>query len=129
MTKTRWWLVGAAGAIAAICLAAYFYRLNREADQAANVIAEAMLQGYAAKRVDGDAWRRVSVGMTMQDVERLLGEAPAKRSRPVQQGGDGQVWWEYGYVSSALAPAPNNRAYVVYFARDGRVARLQEPTL
>src|SRR5262249_18368413 len=105
------------------------YRVNRETDQVAHAMADAMLHGHEAKGVERAAWSRVRVGMTMHEVELLLGEAPSKRSRQNEKGTDDQRWWEYGYVSSTLAPVPDNRAYVIYFDADGRVASVREPVL
>jgi len=124
MTLPRSRLLVGVGLLVLVGSGAYLYRVNREANQAADVIAQAMLEGYAAKPVDPEAWKRVRVGMAKDQVLGLLGEAPHKGT---ELGTDSQEYWEYGHVSSFFAPVPDNSGHVVYFDKQGRVSSTREP--
>jgi len=128
MTKPWRWVMGAAAVAIAGVSAGYVYRMKREADQVANLLAEGMLHGYVAKGVAAEAWSRIRVGMTKEQVQALLGEPPNKKTTSLEHVNDSQDWWEYGYVSSVLAPVPDNRSYVVYFSRSGSVVSFRAPT-
>ncbi len=117
-------LVGV-GLLLLVSSGAYLYRVNREANQAAAVIAQAMVTGYKAKPVDPEAWKRLRVGMAQDQVVGLLGEPPHKGTK---LGGDHQEYWEYGHVSSFFAPLPDNYGHVVYFDKQRRVSSTEEPT-
>jgi len=128
ITKRRRWLLRAAAVVLAASSLGCVYRVNREANQVAQLLAQGMLHGHVTRGVEREAWKRVRVGMTKREVEALLGEAPCKRTTTREHVANGQDWWEYGYASSIFAPAPDNRSHVVYFDSDGRVASISEPT-
>ena len=114
------------GLVALAGAGGYLYRVNREADQVAKVIAEAMAKGYPAPPVDPESWIRVRVGMTKDEVRRMLGDPPHGGSEVWDEHRD---YWEYGHVSSAFAPIPDNRGHVVYFDKQGRVSSTRAPEL
>ena len=123
--RTRSRLLAGAGLVLLIGSGGYVYRVKRDGEQAADVIAQAMLKGYPAPSVDAERWRQVHVGMSKNQVAALLGEPPHKGS---ELGADSQEYWEYGHVSSAFAPVPDNRGHVVYFDKQGRVSSSRDPT-
>ena len=106
----------------------YLYKVKRESDQVATLLAQAMLHGYPARPVDAAAWKQVHAGMTKQQVSELLGKAAAAgacRQFPPEESR--LECWEYGFVSSVFAPVPDNRSHVVYFDTEGRVSRVSAP--
>jgi hypothetical protein len=125
MKVPRWRVLAGVGLLVLVGIGAYVYRVNREANQVAGVIAQGMLKGYPAKPVDPEGWKRVHVGMTKDEVLGLLGEAPHKGTEP---GEDSREYWEYGHVSSVFAPVPDNLGHVVYFDKQGLVSSTREPT-
>ena len=124
MKVPRWRILVGAGLLVLVGIGVYVYRVNRELNQVAGVLAQGMLKGYPAKPVDPEGWRRVHVGMAKDDVLVLLGEAPHKGA---ELGGHSQEYWEYGHVSSVFAPVPDNLGHVVYFDKQGLVSSTREP--
>jgi outer membrane protein assembly factor BamE (lipoprotein component of BamABCDE complex) len=114
------------GTVALAGAGGYLYRVDREADQAAKVIAQGMAKGYPAKPVDPESWSRVRVGMTKDEVRGILGDPPHGGSEVWDEHRD---YWEYGHVSSVFAPIPDNRGHVVYFDKQGRVSSTRAPGL
>ncbi len=78
--------------------------------------------------VNLDAWEKMRVGMTQEEVIKLLGDSPAKSKFTVS--GDSfsstQHFWQYNYKSGILQ-GPHPRAYVVFFDSKGKVTSFRAP--
>jgi hypothetical protein len=78
--------------------------------------------------VNLDGWEKMRVGMTQEEVIKLLGDSSSKRKFTVS--GDNfsstQRFWEYNYKSGILQ-SPDPRAYVVFFDSKGIVTSFRAP--
>lgn len=70
-----------------------------------------------------EKWKSLKIGMTKEEVISLVG------SPPFQKIVDGAIYefWEYEYHASLLSDGPHPKAYVIYFNKDGKVAKMREP--
>lgn len=90
-------------------------------------------------------WNQVQVGMTKDQVGKLLGDSSVKvgpTEFKAQSGSDslGELlgaWvfdlqyerWDYGEGGLDYILAPSPKAYVVYFDREGQVVKFRGPVL
>jgi hypothetical protein len=137
MKRSQARMILVASIILVVGLAAYGYRLYRNAAQAneaiGRAVAEIVRHPREAAAVSGDAWRQVRTGMSKAEVVALLGDAPGQaRYEPAGAAGPEPAQpserWEYGWVSAFGAPIPDSRAYVVWFGPDAKVSSLRGPT-
>jgi hypothetical protein len=97
-------------------------------------IAEELMKPRALPGVDTQLWAQIKVGMTKEQVQTLLGDAPSKSKCEYPSGGkhpeeelSKTEFWEWGFTYGLLAPVPHEKAFVVYFDHDGRVSSFRAP--
>jgi outer membrane protein assembly factor BamE (lipoprotein component of BamABCDE complex) len=86
------------------------------------------------KGVQPDAWAKLQVGMTKQEVGALLGEAPSQLHAEDTETNyiTGTVtftvtdFWEYTW-QHGYDMKPSDKAHIVYFDSSGRVSGFREP--
>ena len=107
-----------------------YYRI--EAARVGVVIAEQLLKPHALAGVDTQRWAQLKLGMTKEEVQNLLGEAPSKQN--IEPSDKSKLsdqtfreFWEWGFTYGILAPVPHEKAFAVYFDQDGKVSSFQSP--
>lgn len=84
------------------------------------------------KGVQPEAWAKLQVGMTKQDVIALLGESPHKVG-PGTTETDGKKeivmseFWAYTWSEGLDIFGPSDKAHAVYFDSDGKVSSFRAP--
>ncbi len=126
-------------ALAALTVSGAWYWYRWQQEGVAGAIAEGVLQQLQTPHkvavVDDQAWQRLRIGMSKQEVVQLLGEAPRRVGPTSVVGGQPSAaetlpeFWEYGFVAAFGTPVPDARSYVVLFASDGRVTAFRKPTV
>jgi len=82
--------------------------------------------------VQPEAWAKLQVGMTKQDVIALLGESPCKGG-PSTTEIDGKKeitrpeFWAYTWSEGLDLFGPSDKAHAVYFDSDGKVSSFRAP--
>jgi len=82
--------------------------------------------------VQPEAWAKLQVGMTKQDVIALLGESP-HRVGPGTTETDGKKeittpeFWAYTWTEGLDLFGPSDKAHAVYFDSDGKVSSFRAP--
>jgi len=82
--------------------------------------------------VQPEAWAKLQVGMTKQDVIALLGESPRKFG-PTTTETDGKKeitmpeFWAYTWSEGLDIFGPSDKAHAVYFDSDGKVSSFRAP--
>jgi hypothetical protein len=80
--------------------------------------------------VNLDGWQKMKVGLTQDEVIRLLGDSTSKKqiSLKGEHIMSTQNFWEYNYQSGAFQ-GPNPKAYVVFYDSKGFVVSFREPLI
>ncbi len=82
--------------------------------------------------VQPEAWAKLQVGMTKQDVIALLGESQRKIG-PTTTETDGKKeivmpeFWAYTWSEGLDIFGPSDKAHAVYFDSDGKVSSFRAP--
>ncbi len=133
MNKNKRIIIISSLVLLGIVVTVYLIELNAANTRIGNLIAheimKQMTRPHALPSVNTQAWKRLRVGMTKEEVEKLLGEAPSKnRSEPSDRGQKVRSvdYWEYGYTYG-FVPIAHPKAFVVYFNPNGKVASFRGP--
>jgi len=85
------------------------------------------------KGVQPEAWAKLQVGMTKQEVIALLGESDCRRG-PGTREIDGKKeimtpeFWQYTWTDGLnIFGGPSDKAHAVYFDSDGKVSGFRAP--
>ena len=83
------------------------------------------------KSVTPEAWARLRIGMSKEEVIRLFGNSPSK-SGPAAweicyQKTNFPEFWEYNWSDGLDFISPSDKAYVVYFDSSNQVSRFRAP--
>ena len=82
--------------------------------------------------VQPEAWAKLQVGMTKQDVIALLGESPCQVGLGTRET-DGKKeimtpeFWAYTWTEGMDIFGPSDKAHAVYFDSDGKVSSFRAP--
>jgi outer membrane protein assembly factor BamE (lipoprotein component of BamABCDE complex) len=82
--------------------------------------------------VQPEAWAKLQVGMTKQDVIALLGESQ-RQVGPTTTETDGKKeimmpeFWAYTWTEGLDLFVPSDKAHAVYFDSDGKVSSFRAP--
>jgi hypothetical protein len=88
-------------------------------------IAEGLMKPHTLAAVDTQRWSQLKVGMTKEEVRKLLGEAPATS---VSSNASSRVeFWEWGFSYGLGVHAPHEKAFVIYFDPEGKVSSFHAP--
>jgi hypothetical protein len=127
-TKKRILIIGVSLAVAVLGIGGYLY-LSFQRDQIGKAIgkavAEQLMNPHALAAVDTQRWSQLKVGMTKEEVRKLLGEAPA--TSVSSNAGSRVEFWEWGYSYGLLTHAAHEKAFVIYFDPEGKVSSFRAP--
>jgi hypothetical protein len=126
--KTKKRLQIAFGVLATVCLAAggyIYYMAGKVNHDIGKQIAEGIVKPFALPAVDTQRWSQLKIGMTMDEVRHLLGDAPSKCVS--SNTSNRSEFWAWGFTYGILAPVAHEKSFVVYFNTDGKVSSFHAP--
>ena len=93
------------------------------------------LEARPIKGVQPEAWAKLQVGMTKQEVIALLGESHCRRGPGTSEiDGKKQIitpeFWQYTWTDGGFhlfGRVPSDKAHAVYFDSDGKVSGFRAP--
>jgi hypothetical protein len=138
--KKRFLIVGILMTAIALAIGSFVYHVYfhfqpwdlRDAYEKA--VVDALVKPHALPGVDPQRWAQLKVGMTKEEVTKLLGDTSSQwkrafsgqRAQPREELGQSE-YWEWGFTYGFSQPGPHERAFVVYFDRDGKVSSFRAP--
>ncbi|MGO8925818.1 MAG: outer membrane protein assembly factor BamE [Limisphaerales bacterium] len=127
-TKTRILIIGVSLAVAVLGIGGYLW-FSFQRDQLGKTIAKSIAEGLMKPgplaAVDTQRWSQLKVGMTKEEVRKLLGEAPATS---VSSNASSRVeFWEWGYSYGFGTHKAHEKAFVIYFDPEGKVSSFRAP--
>jgi len=94
-------------------------------------ITDALFEEHALPPVSTEAWAKLRVGMTKEEVQRILGEPGQRGQISLTVNGKehkGPEYWEYGWHEAwTLMGGPSDKAHVVHFDQTGQVESFRAP--
>jgi hypothetical protein len=85
------------------------------------------------KAVKPTAWANMRVGMSKEEVIRVLGDSPSKGGPTTEEVCGKKItipeFWEYNWTDGLAVISPSDKAYAVYFGPDGRVSEFRAPPI
>jgi hypothetical protein len=124
--KRRVLIAVAVLAIGGLAAAGYiYYQADKVGREIGKQIAEEIIKPRPLPGVVAQRWAQLKVGMTKEEVQKLLGDPPSKSV--VSNASSRSEFWEWGFTYGLLGPVAHEKAFAVYFDPDGKVSSFHSP--